>query len=599
MKLNLKRKLAVLGVVLAAGGTALGITLSGGPAHLSVAAVSRPTILLGHGASSPVVGDTLTTTTGTWSHGTTSFDFQWQNCNSSGASCSSTGADQSSYTIVGNVGGTIRVAVTAHNLYGAATQTSTQTALITSGGGGGSRGLGVPNSVCTAGGTTGAALTPCRALIMPSTGQTLPLCSTDTTDSCEANILTGMAIGNQPYPHCTVNCSIQGVPIGIPPNLDVHDPAHPVPVFIVFPDGYHRPFGIFNNSVADNGQDGWDDVAAHDKIMIVDMFPDGPATTPSMGPSAGVHFGAWGTNIGQFQYPVMYGTSIQCTGTVNPSPGTCDDALMFRSIVNYLTSHYSIDPNWIVAGGGSKGGAMSSDILCDPSTESVISGIFMSSDTWSSTGTSPSNGTITLGGRCPSLLAQPEVATSGPFAPQTSPAPKPIMILHQFSWMDAGICDASSVDWSNLPPYVGTVPSGNTPPSWSCYAGGLNPDGWHFLVPDILRRVYVPAFGCATSPINTTTQRSGNATDWPNPASVLRGTVRQIQQTYQCPGNRRVALWAMGLPVKGSGCHAYSCTVPNTAQFSSDGVGHEQAGIFLYFEFGSPTTDGSTTSSTS
>ena len=81
-------------------------------------------------------GDTLTTTNGSWTGSPTSYAYQWQDCNTSGASCSTiSGATSSSYTLAsGDVGHTIRVAVTATNAGGSTSATSAQTATVSAAG---------------------------------------------------------------------------------------------------------------------------------------------------------------------------------------------------------------------------------------------------------------------------------------------------------------------------------------------------------------------------------------------------------------------------------------------------------------------------------
>jgi hypothetical protein len=85
-------------------------------------------------------GHRLTTTNGTWTGSPTSFVYEWQDCNSTGGSCSSiSGATSASYILTANdVGDTIRVVVTATNSGGStpATSTATATATATSSGGG-------------------------------------------------------------------------------------------------------------------------------------------------------------------------------------------------------------------------------------------------------------------------------------------------------------------------------------------------------------------------------------------------------------------------------------------------------------------------------
>ena len=80
-----------------------------------------------------VVGDTLTAANGSWSNGPTAFVYQWQDCDGSGANCSSiSGATSSSYKLAsGDAGSTIEVAVTAINSAGTGQATSAATAVVT------------------------------------------------------------------------------------------------------------------------------------------------------------------------------------------------------------------------------------------------------------------------------------------------------------------------------------------------------------------------------------------------------------------------------------------------------------------------------------
>lgn len=78
------------------------------------------------------VGQTLTASTGTWSGSPTSFGFQWQRCNSSGASCADIpGATGGTYVVASaDSGSTIRVVVTASNALGSAPAASAPTATV-------------------------------------------------------------------------------------------------------------------------------------------------------------------------------------------------------------------------------------------------------------------------------------------------------------------------------------------------------------------------------------------------------------------------------------------------------------------------------------
>jgi hypothetical protein len=112
-------------------------------------------------------GQTLASSTGTWSGSPTGYTYQWQDCNSSGGSCSNiSGATSSSYTLTASdVGATVMAAVTATNAGGSASASSAATAVVaalpTGGGGGGGGGLpagvtlqqidGGPNYYCSHG----------------------------------------------------------------------------------------------------------------------------------------------------------------------------------------------------------------------------------------------------------------------------------------------------------------------------------------------------------------------------------------------------------------------------------------------------------------
>jgi thermitase len=77
-------------------------------------------------------GQTLTSTSGSWSGSPTSYAYQWQRCDSSGANCVAlSGASASSYAVqTGDVGSTLRVAVAASNAGGSATGVSAATAVV-------------------------------------------------------------------------------------------------------------------------------------------------------------------------------------------------------------------------------------------------------------------------------------------------------------------------------------------------------------------------------------------------------------------------------------------------------------------------------------
>ncbi len=77
-------------------------------------------------------GDTLTTTNGTWENNPTKYAYQWQDCNTSGGSCTNiTAATANTHKLTAaDVGHTLRAIVTATNEGGATAATSAQTAVV-------------------------------------------------------------------------------------------------------------------------------------------------------------------------------------------------------------------------------------------------------------------------------------------------------------------------------------------------------------------------------------------------------------------------------------------------------------------------------------
>ena len=77
-------------------------------------------------------GQTLSASTGTWSGSPTSYSYQWQDCNAAGEACANTsGVATATYTLTaGEVGGTVRVIVSATNTGGTSSVASADTAVI-------------------------------------------------------------------------------------------------------------------------------------------------------------------------------------------------------------------------------------------------------------------------------------------------------------------------------------------------------------------------------------------------------------------------------------------------------------------------------------
>ena len=77
-------------------------------------------------------GQSLSTTNGSWTNNPSSYSYQWQDCDTSGSSCSNiAGASQSTYTLTsGDVGHTLRSVVTAANAGGSAAASSAPTSVV-------------------------------------------------------------------------------------------------------------------------------------------------------------------------------------------------------------------------------------------------------------------------------------------------------------------------------------------------------------------------------------------------------------------------------------------------------------------------------------
>ncbi len=105
------------------------IDIQGGSPTVSPPVNTQPPTISG----TPQSGQTLTANPGSWS-GTQpiAYAYQWQRCDSSGTGCNPiSGAVSSTYTATdSDVGSTLRVAVTASNVAGQATATSSPTAVV-------------------------------------------------------------------------------------------------------------------------------------------------------------------------------------------------------------------------------------------------------------------------------------------------------------------------------------------------------------------------------------------------------------------------------------------------------------------------------------
>ena len=84
-------------------------------------------------SGSPIVGQTLTTSNGSWIDSPTSYAYQWEDCYTLGVVCTAIGgATASGYVLAAtDAGYTIRAVVTATNQGGSSSATSAQTAAVT------------------------------------------------------------------------------------------------------------------------------------------------------------------------------------------------------------------------------------------------------------------------------------------------------------------------------------------------------------------------------------------------------------------------------------------------------------------------------------
>jgi hypothetical protein len=79
----------------------------------------------------PAVGETLATTTGTWTQSPTSYSYAWKVCDASGVTCTTVAGDAQTYVVApGDVGSRLVAVVTARNAAGSTTAESAPTAVV-------------------------------------------------------------------------------------------------------------------------------------------------------------------------------------------------------------------------------------------------------------------------------------------------------------------------------------------------------------------------------------------------------------------------------------------------------------------------------------
>ncbi len=113
--------------------TAVVLTAAGGAATSGTAATAPSNVTAPAISGSPVEGQTLSVTSGSWTGDTPiTYAYQWKACDSSGASCSDLVGEtgQTHVVAAGELGKTIRVLVSATNDAGSSTALSAATAVV-------------------------------------------------------------------------------------------------------------------------------------------------------------------------------------------------------------------------------------------------------------------------------------------------------------------------------------------------------------------------------------------------------------------------------------------------------------------------------------
>jgi hypothetical protein len=120
---------AIIGVSAVAIGAVFGTTGIGHAASAAAPTNSTPPTISG----TPQAGETLTADHGQWTGSPTDYNYQWQRCDKTGASCAGiSSAHQRLYDLRSqDVGHTLRVRVTAKNADGSTNATSVPTAVVT------------------------------------------------------------------------------------------------------------------------------------------------------------------------------------------------------------------------------------------------------------------------------------------------------------------------------------------------------------------------------------------------------------------------------------------------------------------------------------
>jgi poly(3-hydroxybutyrate) depolymerase len=271
-------------------------------------------------SGSPVQGQTLSTSTGTWT-GTLPilYTFQWLRCRPGGACSIIFGATKPTYVLTSaEVGDTIISVVGARNAYGRATAKSAPTATVTGSGGGGGGGLqtGASKATCST--------SPCHSGAIPNgSGQ-----NGCTAGTYATNIVALGKISNGSVSECRLYGYYK------PANLSG------LAATVLVAPGANGLCG--GNDVGHVFKDSrWQSVADANRLVLILLAKPGSPSCRS----------GW------------YAPNIQIP---QPGAGTPSDEPYVRAVLNDATSRLPVDSQRIYLTGASSGGNLVYDVACDP-----------------------------------------------------------------------------------------------------------------------------------------------------------------------------------------------------------------------------------------
>jgi hypothetical protein len=176
MRRRLLTSITVLLVLLPLGTTAFAGAPGNAPGQSAPTKTSDPTI-----SGKAIQGETLTASAGSWSGPSPTYAYQWNGCDSSGASCTLlAGATASTYLLgAGSVGSTLRVTVTATSKNGSTVVSSAPSAVVAS--------------------TTATTTTTTTTTTTSTTATTTTTSTTPTTTTTSTTPTTTTSTADSPY----------------------------------------------------------------------------------------------------------------------------------------------------------------------------------------------------------------------------------------------------------------------------------------------------------------------------------------------------------------------------------------------------------------